>query len=631
MNRLKFNIFLIILLILIAYSNVIKGEFVFDDYTIIDNGQFIINEEGFLSIKGIISNLFSGARPLTAFTFWLNYLISGPIEVTFHLTNIIIHIFTFISIFFFVKILLKDAAFPSPEIIACLIAATWALHPLQTEAVSYIVQRSEALASLFYILTLISFLKSVDNKGNKASYWWFVGILCFFLGWLSKPIIITVPIVFLLYVLYFRKGNQFKKALYVFSPLILFALVGGILLVLNISHAKSVGFSIKGLGIKEYLITQMRVMWSYLRLIFIPIGQNADRDFPVFKNLSDPQVLISMFALFILIFIAIYTGIKNKFSPYGRLFSFGILWFFIILAPTSSIIPLKDVIFEHRLYLPMLGIIISSVVVLYKLAGEKRTIATVSVVVLLLSFATYKRNFVWQNRLAFWSDVAKKSPQKARAHNNYGKALYERGQYEEAKKEFLRAIELKKDLTDAYINLGIYYLELRKDLDKATNYFKKVLKFNPNHPKAHYFLGSIYFRKNDVSKAEKHLKIAIDLSPKNYLAYYLLGNIYAYKKNYNEAIKLLARSITIKPDNPEAYLLLSKVYLKINQPDKAIRLLKILLKMNPNSSDARYYLGVGFVYKGLLLEAKKEYEKLRPVAPDKASKLFNIINKYTSQ
>jgi protein O-mannosyl-transferase len=214
----------------------------------------------------------------------------------------------------------------------------------------------------------------------------------------------------------------------------------------------------------EYLVTEMRVIVTYIRLIILPVNQNLDYDYPVYHSLFTPSVFLSFLFLLSIFGLGVYLllrGMKNNPpSPaaHYRLIGFGILWFFITLSVESSIIPIVDVIFEHRLYLPLVGafagITTGVLIVAKRLRIEKIVIPTLALMTLVFSGVTYARNTLWKTEISLWQDVVEKSPNKARPHNNLGFAYASQGQRDGAIAEYQTALRLKPDSYEARQHLN---------------------------------------------------------------------------------------------------------------------------------------------------------------------------------
>ena len=361
-NRLfavkRFNLFafvLIAVLILVAYSNTFHSEFHFDDNPSIVDNQGIRNPtmDSFLS-------QFSGTRPIVNVSLWINYQLSGLNVIGWHIFNIGFHIAN--SIFVYL-LLLWTLSLPSLRArygararrMALFGALIFALHPVQTESVTYIISRTELLATFFYLATFLFFIKGVNTR--KFRYY----VVCFFMSMLamgSKEWAVTLPATLVLYDFLFIAEGKPAAVLSRGMAYLLVALPWGYLAYNMMStNLSGAGFGISGqnsITPWTYLLTSLKVEWTYIRLLFFPINQNLDYTYPVAKTLFEFPTLLALFGHICVVAASLWLYITKKWT----LIPFGAAWFYITLSPTQSFVPILDVIFEHRLYIPSVGFII---------------------------------------------------------------------------------------------------------------------------------------------------------------------------------------------------------------------------------------------------------------------------------
>ena len=355
---------LIAILTLIVYSNTFHASFHFDDTPQIVENYQIRNLDNLLDIL-------KGQRGLAMATFAINYAIGGLNVMGYHIVNLTIHIMNGIMVYFLVFITLHGVlgtdlkSVPKAKRIAIYTALLFAVHPIQTQAVTYIVQRMEILASMFMLIALLLFIKAVKTSMITLRIFLYGTIaVSYMLGFYSKEIAITLPALVFLYDYCFLAEGDFKKIMahmplyFVLLTMLAFfttrTLTG---LQETPGESASAGFSVQSITSNEYLFTQFNVLWTYLRLLILPINQNLDYDYPVAKSIFEFPTFLSFVGILLILVSAFYllTPYASRFTHYGRLIAFFILWFFVILSPTSSFIPIIDVIFEHRLYLASVG------------------------------------------------------------------------------------------------------------------------------------------------------------------------------------------------------------------------------------------------------------------------------------
>ncbi|MGA2468032.1 MAG: hypothetical protein ABSH06_27275, partial [Thermodesulfobacteriota bacterium] len=441
-------------------------------------------------------------RFFSYFTFALNFYFGGLNVFGYHLANLLIHISTGIFVFWFVLLTLglptqreryRSIGFK----VAFLTSLIFIAYPIQTQAVTYIVQRMTSMATMFYLLSMIFYIKGRLSLGRrKILYYGGMG-LSGFLSILSKENAFILPFFIALYeIMFFRKwkgGCLTRPVIKIFLILIGLGLIGFILLGGRVVNLVNEGYQYRDFTMSERGLTQLRVVLYYLTLLIFPYPSrlNLDYDFPVSKSLFDP---ISTFFSLIIIILFIGIGVwKMKKWP---TLSFFIFWYFGNLVIESSIIPL-EMVYEHRLYLPSIGPIFLFSLLLARLwekwapiEKRRREAVFAGLVILMvfpLSWSTIERNSIWRSEFELWTDSVKKSPRKGRPHYNLGYFYYTSGQIDKAKGELELALKLDPKMALAHFNLGVIdYNEGR--LDEAVWRLQKALTINPKYAQAYAYL-----------------------------------------------------------------------------------------------------------------------------------------------
>ena len=381
----------------------------------------------------------------------------------YHLVNLSIHLLNSIMVYFICILTFRTPFFRHGDMSddkaawpAFIASALYVSHPVQTEAVTYIFQRLASLATFFYLCALLCYLLSrLSVKPGKAYFFYAVSFLSAVLGMLTKEIVFTLPVALALYEFYFFDGNPRKRIIRLVPILFTMLIIPTIMnlgaddFVLGRLAQGKVGASVYGQW--EYLVTQASVLVTYLRVLVFPVGQNIDYVYPVYSSLLAPRVLFSLSVLLGLFAIAAWaafgTGAKRREL---RLVSFGIIWFFLTISIESSIIPLGRLINEYRMYLPSVGIFISTGALLLLMPQGKRsramTVACVMVIVCILSVLTYKRNMVWQSNISLWEDTVSKSPGSPGAQMELAMAYHDKARAKDAMEQYLEAIHLSPGL-----------------------------------------------------------------------------------------------------------------------------------------------------------------------------------------
>ncbi|MBI5675378.1 MAG: tetratricopeptide repeat protein [Nitrospirae bacterium] len=514
-------------LVFLIYSNTFNAPFQFDDDPNIVDNPAIKDFHYFADPSSVarIDNLSKPLKPLFKtryigyLTFALNYRLHGLDVMGYHLVNIFIHIFNSLLLYWLITLTFRTPFFSvagspmtfpdgSRNLIALFTALFFAVHPIQTQAVTYIVQRFASLATLFYMLSLVMYIKWRELKEQQTKRYmpgiilYAVSLLSAVLAMKTKEFAFTLPIVMAIYELMFFDGKIMKKTRYLI-PFFLAVLViptaladnGGSIAVLSGVNKEDLNIygersSMSG---GDYLFTQFRVIVTYIRLLFLPINQNIDYDYPIYSSFFDPAVVLSFLSLLSVIIAGIYLYRLSKRPErrdrcWLRLISFGIFWFFITLSPESGVIPIMDLIFEHRVYLPSVGFFMALTAAIGAglarcenrgIYAKKVIVFVMLLVVIILSGATYTRNTVWQDNMSLWEDAAEKSPNKARPLHNIGLEYAKQRRTDEAIKAYQAALRLKPDYVACHYDLGVAYIDKGR-VDDAIREFQTILKIIPD-------------------------------------------------------------------------------------------------------------------------------------------------------
>jgi protein O-mannosyl-transferase len=570
-NRYAY-ILLILVVGILAYSNTLHVPFVLDDKSSIVENHVIKSLPGFSSDSAGLS--YNPRRFFGYLSFALNYRFGGLDVTGYHLFNLAVHLVTSILVYFFCFLTLKTPFLRNSRLyerapLICLVAALlFVSHPVQTQAVTYISQRVASMATMFYVLamTLYARARLLQDSLRKTLSWkvlslFLCSIVSVILAMMTKEIAFTLPVMLALYESFFFSGS-IRKKLVILLPIMLTIVI--IPLMLLGTH-EPLGNLLSDMDLKlnaaselsrgTYLLTQLCVITTYIRLLFLPINQNLDYAYPIYHSLFTSRVFCSFLFLAGLMATATILFIRSRrgSDPALRLVAFGIFWFFITLSVESSVIPITDVIFEHRLYLPSLGAFTAIAIALALITRRYRTkvlAAGVLVVVALLSVATWKRNQVWGNEVTLWQDTVSKSPGKDRPHNNLGEGLRRQGRLAEAVKAVKTALTINPDSSEAQSNLGAAYLD-RGEREKALEHLQTAVRLNPNLFAAHYNLGLIYYKNGQLDNASEQFNHALRINPDFADAQNYLAVTYAAREMLDPAIEHFKAAVRLKPDKAE--------------------------------------------------------------------------------
>ncbi|HZV81263.1 MAG TPA: tetratricopeptide repeat protein [Geobacteraceae bacterium] len=563
-----FNPALHLLLICIAgiavYANTLNAPFVLDDITSITNNPITRNFRIVLNSR--IVNYVSLA---------LNYRLHGLDVTGYHVVNLCIHLANGMLVYTFLNLLIKTpvlaaSGFGRSEkaLISLCSALLFICHPIQTQAVTYIAQRATSLAALFYLATHVLYLAARLSPSRQRAV--AIGTAAFgmaLLAMATKEIAFTLPLTLLLVEFMFFRGSLRQRVLplsllflpTLFVPLALVPTLGARgNLAEQLSKITSLTADISR---GEYLLTQFRVILTYLRLIFVPVGQNVDYDYPVIRSLS-PGVLASLAVIVAMIGLSAYLVVRarHKGEPGLNLVAFGIFWFFTALSIESTVIPLPDVIFEHRIYLPSVGFFTACVTAL--LAGRRNlqrkapsaaalVLPMLTLALLVLAGTAAARNEVWRDEVSLWEDIVAKSPSKARAHGNLGNAYQSRGRFEDATREYKEVIRLDPKDPGARVNLGTICYRQQKWAE-AADWYRQAVRLDPGNAAAHYNLGKTLTEEGKLPEAERELREAIRVRADYDPAHNSLGIVYFKMRRYPEALAEIRTAVRLNPGNTEA-------------------------------------------------------------------------------
>ena len=596
----------IVLLGIILYANSFKVPFHFDDKNSIVNNIAIRNLSDINTIWNYNHNRF-----VAYYSFALNYHFDKINVWGYHLFNLLVHLINACLVWRLTLLLLSTPAMKDQAVVkhknmlALLIALLFVSHPLATQSVTYIVQRTASLAAMFYLLSLLCYIWArLSEKSNASKLLLFAGSFVAAITAIhTKENAYTLPLVILLCEACFL----YRKPVLVTSKnrfyFILTALLVGGLMILLISRSSVVkplaadafnNFQV--ITPLHYLFTQFSVIVKYIGLLLLPLHQNLDYDYPLSTSFFELRTCLSF-----LLLLALLTAGVLLFKRY-RMLSFGIFWFFITLSIESSIIPISDLVVEHRTYLPSYGFFLVLVFGIYSLGWEKYKNGALVLLTLIIgsnAILTYQRNKVWNTELKLWSDVVSKSPNKPRAIASRGDAYKSLKQWPNAIADYSKAIDMQPTYVDAYGNLSTVYMETGQ-WQNVVNVLSKAINNVPTYADAYYNRAFAYGNLGQNDKAIADYSKTIELDPTYLKAYANRGNLFKNVNKFEEALKDYNKAIELKPDYANMYNNRGLIYMEQKKNAEALMDFNKAIELNPE-------LFLAFQNRGNLLYDEKKY------------------------
>jgi protein O-mannosyl-transferase len=488
-------------------------------------------------------------RPLLMFSFWLNFQQSGA-ESTFgyHLVNLFLHFFNSVLIFLAVRKILSWVSLEETHarILSFFAAGLFLLHPAQTESVSYVASRSETLSVFFVLAAFVVFLY---RQTAALSIPRIICILVLFAAaGLSKEHTAVLPALFILTDYYWN--FEFSPSLIwrnwkLYVPIAIGAGIAGVRILAILRNNPTAGFGMRDLPWYQYFFTECRVIWDYVRLFFVPFGQNLDPDVDISRSILAHG---TVFALAGLLIVTVLAWIYRRRFP---LASYGWFVWLILLAPTSSFAPIRDPMAERRMYLPFIGLLFVALEFLRRWKVSRNTLVGALAVVLVAEGAlTYQRNLLWGNAVDIWKDTVSKSPAKYRPNFQLARVEYDAGACSEAAEQYQKTAALQRPREDLLLDWALAY-------DCAGNSQEAIAKLQQSaalRPSAHVYsqIGMEFGKMGKYPEALAALQTAQALDPGFAMTYDYLGNVHAAQGNLVQAVADYQHVLALDPNNQPA-------------------------------------------------------------------------------
>lgn len=546
-SKLAFG--LIIIIIALAYSNSLTNSFIWDDYLVIVNNDFIKSFKNFPAVfsKNYLTPFIkagccyfpdyaagsgeSSYRPVVTLSYFIDYFIWKLNPSGYHVSNLLLHILNAAVLFVFIGFITKNKK------LALLSSLIFSLHPVNSEAVNVISFREELLAFLFYLSSFSLYVKANDCIGRKKNYRYLCSITLFFLALFSKEMAVTLPFMLVLYDWTFfpagknssrevippdksqKRFNYFKLRYAGYVAVLLFYLIVRFFLIVNTEEPAA---AYQGGSFYTNFLTMTDVFATYMKWFLFPVNIHIVlpevRALAVF-SLFAPRVLVSM------VLVVIYITWAMKIRQIAKEISFAMFWIVITLLPVSNILPLPNFMAARYLYIPAVGFAFLFSALLFKLvklknnsipAGFSRALAGCLIILVLTGYfvITIVKNAVWKNNMSLWSEVVKDYPDNALVHHNLGEGFKEYGMVESAVDEYKKAITLNPQLVIAYNKLGELLGNMQR-YEEAVSYFKQSIEVDRGYPLSYNNLGVTYARMQKWEEAKQSWQKSLEIDPAN--------------------------------------------------------------------------------------------------------------------
>lgn len=627
-----FALFLAVALTAVYWNHFDNGFHFDDNHTIVNNGYIKDIKNLPLIFKDAKTTsslpLNQAYRPMITSLNAIDYWIAGELNPRVFHWHIYLEFLLLLVLFYLLALkifnLAKDG---NNRLVALLTAGFFAFHTATAETINYIIARSDGFSTLMVLAAALIYLYS---KGWKKQ----LGLIPFIIGCLAKPTtLMLAPILFVHDLLLEQpsvfvkseKSSFWNKTLTALRGTSSFFLIGFIMYFFTRSMFSET-WKPSDVKMLDYLNTQPYIFWIYIKTFFLPTHLTADTDLTLIRDYLSPKVLWGIFVIAATLVIAWLAARKRETLP----ITFGILWFYIALVPSSSVVPLAEVMNHHRTFFPYMGLVMALAWAVRlgfgRLTNDQPSNRSKLILIILTigvfsahGYGTYERNNVWDNSESLWYDVTVKSPKNGRGLMNYGLTHMRKGNMEEAISYFERALNTSYGRHPyLYINLGIAKSALaRRTKDKklhieAENYFKKAIQMGPGYPDCHYHYGKWLYQNGKTNLAIKHLNKAVELSPAHVEAKRLLNNLTKTAAQFLSEAEKSASEI----NTPEAYLELSLKYYNQGLYEKCIDACRKALKLRPDYAEA--YNNICSAHNQLkqFTQAKSACEKALEIKPN---------------
>jgi tetratricopeptide (TPR) repeat protein len=607
----RWQIFLLLLAGLAAYHNSFLGPFVFDDVPALRDNPTLRTLWPLTTPLSPPADTGVGGRPLANLSFALSHALGGGDVRGHHAVNLLLHLGSGLLLFGVARRTWRTAT----DWPAWSAALLWLVHPLTTASVTYLSQRTELLMGFLYLLTLYGFVRgAAENRRG----WFALSIAASALGMLSKEVMVTAPLVVLLYDRTFAAGSwralwTQRRGYYLALGATWFVLAWTLR---SDPSLRSVGF---GLGVSTWtyvLQSAQSVLW-YVKLAVWPAPLVFDYG-PIYSG-PTPAALASLAV------VTALTGWSLRATYRGSVAGFLAAAFLLLLAPTTSVVPVaQQPMAENRMYLSLIAVLIVVVLLLHRWLGRPARVAIVAAGLAAgLGALTVARNADYRSEVALWSDTVAKRPQNARARFNLGQHLLRLDRAAEAEWEFRAALARQPREARMHVSLGTALLELNRP-GEAVDSFREAARLEPRHTAAWYNLGLALRRAGDATNAIPALERALALQPDHAEALVELGNAGFELERLADAVSAYERALALDANSAVARYNAGSACLELGRIADAVRHLAEAVRLQPNDAEIRNHHGAALLRAGRAAEAIAAFEAALRLMPDYADARENL-------
>ena len=583
----------LVLAVVLAYANTLSAPFLFDDAGAVLHNPTIRRLDSLAIFSPPADGSTTTGRPVVNASFAFNYAVSGENVWSYHALNLAIHAAAALTLLGLLRRTLAALPHTLPavhrESAALVATALWALHPLQTESVTCIAQRTESLCGLFYLLTLYAFARATLPAVQPAPGWsaltptrWLaLSVVSCALGMATKEVMVTAPVLVFLYDRTFvaRSFAAAWRARRIYYVALAATWLGLLALLFLGSGARgaSAGF---GLGVTgwTYLLKQGEAVLLYLRLAVWPYPLVLDYGTAV--GSAGPFFLGQGFAVVTLLAATGWALVRRP------VLGFAGAWFFVILSPSSSFVPLvTQTMAEHRMYLPLAAVVVPGAVALFVRLGA-RAAWVLGGAVLLGGAATVARNADYREVATIWAETVRRRPDNPRAHHNLALALHHGGRAAAAHAHFARAVALDPAYVVGHYNWGVALLADSR-VAEATAEFVTTVRLAPDHADAHRQLARLAEQAGRMADAEDHFNAVLRLAPDDLDSHRRLGLLLARAERLAPAEAHFRAVLRLEPADADAHANLGNVLLLGGRPREAIACYEQSLRLRPADDRTR--------------------------------------------